>query len=340
MIDIQEKSPTHLDNDTNDSDYFLVKRFTIFTDILKNDQETIKILPNAEIQLTIEVNKMDKNVSVVEIKLCSIKNDLPMEISLHMENGTKYANFTKTLGTTNFFVKAFFRDSTPQTRTPRMYSRFQLDLKLPYDFNDTTMSKLFSEGELSDVEIICDGQTFQCHKLILAMKSDVFKAMLYTNKCTDSLTGTVQVDDINAKTMKTLINYMYQNKVTLEEVTDLDVLNAAKKYNVVDLIAKCEKYIVLNLSMKNVLDVLAVGKSLPTLKIFEKAMEFFRQNAGRKNVLECPRWLKLEAQDKNEIFESCLNMTKCTEEEFNCEIEEFNCELNSSNSSNSSNCEI
>jgi hypothetical protein len=122
--------------------------------------------------------------------------------------------------------------------------KFQFVLKVPYDLTNIKMSKLFTEGELGDVEIRWDDQSFQCHKLILAMNSDVFKAMLYTNKCTENLTGTIRVDDIDAKTMKTLIKYMYQNKVTVEEVTDLDVLIAANKYIVVDLIAKCEKYIV------------------------------------------------------------------------------------------------
>jgi hypothetical protein len=316
----QEKSdlsPIHFDfeGDTNDSDYFLVKRIEFIAAIPSRtiEQQTIKILPNAEIQLTIDSSMKFDDVRVVEIKLCNIKNDdLHMEISLHVDyvdsGGYRYGgqqninvNFTKTLGTTNFFLKPFTTCGGSGDECT-----FQLVLKVPHDFNDTTMSKLFSEGELSDVDIICDGQTFQCHKVILAMKSDVFKAMLYMNKCMENLTGTVRVDDINAKTMKTMINYMYQSKVTFEEVTDLDVLVAANKYNIVELVAKCEKYILMNLSMTNVLDVLAIGKFLPTTKMFEKAMDFFRQNAGRKDVLGGPKWMQLDAQNKNEIFESCL----------------------------------
>jgi hypothetical protein len=110
--------------------------------------------------------------------------------------------------------------------------------------------------------------------------------MLYMNKFAENLTGTVQVDDIDAKTMKTLLCYMYKNRITFEEATDLDVLMAANKYNVVDLVAKCEKYILVNLSKKNILDVFAISKFLPTLKIFEKAMEFFHQMKDTKNVFQ------------------------------------------------------
>jgi hypothetical protein len=55
-----------------------------------------------------------------------------------------------------------------------------------------------------------------------------------------------RVNDIKAKNM-------YQNKITFEDVTNLDDLIAADKYNIVDLVAKCKKYIFMNLSMRNIL---------------------------------------------------------------------------------------
>jgi hypothetical protein len=53
----------------------------------------------------------------------------------------------------------------------------------------------FSEVEFNDVEIICENQTFKCHKSLLALQSDVFKAMLITNECSEKITGTIRVDD-------------------------------------------------------------------------------------------------------------------------------------------------
>jgi hypothetical protein len=150
------------------------------------------------------------------------------------------------------------------------------------------------------------------------MKSDVFKAMLYTNTFTEKLTGSVQVDDIDAKTMKTLLKYMYQNKITCEEVTDLDVLIAADKYNIVDLAAKCEKYILLNLSRRNIMDVLAITKLIPSSKIFEKAMLFFNKKNYAKNLHLGQRWMQLKSQNSDlafEILESRFNMKRCTEKE-------------------------
>jgi hypothetical protein len=161
---------------------------------------------------------------------------------------------------------------------------FEIVLKVPNDLNSphTAISKLFSEGEFTDVEIICGNQTFKCHKLILALYSNVFKAMLYTNKCTENTTGTVRVDDIDAKTMNTMIKYLYHNKITYEEATDLDLIVAANKYNIVDLVAKCEKIIFLTMSVTNIMDVLVVSKLLPTPDLFEKAKLFYNQHFGQK----------------------------------------------------------
>jgi hypothetical protein len=111
------------------------------------------------------------------------------------------------------------------------------------------------------------------------------------NKSTENLTGIVRVDDIDAKTMKTLLKFIYQNKFTFEEATDLDVLMAANKYNIVDLVAKCEKYILMDLSKKNIMDILAISKFLPTTnKIFEKAMNFYHQMEDTKNVFQGKIW--------------------------------------------------
>jgi hypothetical protein len=196
---------------------------------------------------------------------------------------------------------------------------FEIVLKVPNDFlncsGTAAMPTLFTEGENSDVNIICEDQTFKCHKSLLASKSDVFKAMFDTNQCTEQITGTVHVDDINAKTMNTLVKYMYQTKITIDEAMDLNLIVAADKYNIVDLVLKCEKIIVLTMSMKNIMDILAVAKLLPTPDLFEKAKLFFNERKDREKVQDGPKWMQLKTLNPLlafEILESCLNMEKCT----------------------------
>ena len=40
------------------------------------------------------------------------------------------------------------------------------------------LGKIFAqENEFTDVKIICDGRTFECHKLVVSCQSEVFKGM-------------------------------------------------------------------------------------------------------------------------------------------------------------------
>jgi hypothetical protein len=296
----------------------------------------LMLFQNAEIQLTIFARRLEKTAVGLEVELCNMTkitgNDQQnVEVGFHFEGMTNPrvqtdVNFVKALGNTKFFLAPFVVDQYTWTS---VVCRFQLVLKVPYDLtgSSTDMSKLFNNGDFSDVKIMCNGHIFRCHKSILAFKSDVFKAMFNMSKCTEQINGKVQIDDIEAKTMETVIKYMYQNKITFREATDLNVLIAANKYNVVDLVLKCEENILLNLSMTNVLDILAIGHFLPTPNIFDKAMAFFRQIAGRQKVREGQKWLELKSQNPDlaqSIFESCLNIEKCEneEEEFKSEAQD------------------
>ena len=51
-------------------------------------------------------------------------------------------------------------------------SSFPSNLKLKWWKN---MNEQFLKNEFSDVKIICDGKTFDCHKYVLLCQSDFFK---------------------------------------------------------------------------------------------------------------------------------------------------------------------
>ena len=75
----------------------------------------------------------------------------------------------------------------------------------------SNMSQLLDDPTNSDFEIVCQGETkFKVHKLILATRSSVFKAMFNSvadNK--ESQNGQVNVPDIDPLTMKTLLKFIY-----------------------------------------------------------------------------------------------------------------------------------
>jgi hypothetical protein len=344
---LKNESPFNFEKDTEDSDYLGVKRIKFdwgfkwsesnekdkldkhlkATKTLVLKKETIELLPNAKIQLTIRLHQIGR-AGVVQINIGTKTPDLNIEIAglCRIEVCRKITQTdVKLLMTTGDFFMAPFELKSIQhdMHGCLIYDIIQIGLvfKVPNDMNTFTAMPILdcssSEVEFSDFEIICEDQTFKCHKLFLAFKSDVFKAMLYHNKCTENTTGTVHVDDINAKTMNTLLKYLYQNKITYEEATDLNLIVAANKYNIVDLVSKCEKNILLIMSMKNIMDILAITKLLPTPNLFEKVLLFFNQMKDQTQVEHGPKWLELKTQNPAlalEIAERCLNMKIYSEE--------------------------
>ena len=53
--------------------------------------------------------------------------------------------------------------------------------------------KLYLNDEISDVKIFCQDKIFNCHKLILACQSKVFKTMLLDSNMAESISGEVKV---------------------------------------------------------------------------------------------------------------------------------------------------
>merc|ERR1719228_2250129 len=109
--------------------------------------------------------------------------------------------------------------------------------------------------KLSDVKLLCDGKAFECHKLVLSCRSDVFEAM-FTNKMVESQSGEVKIEDVKADALEIMIYFMYHDKVLDEKMINSDLLMLADRYNVQSLTTVCIEYLEQNLSLKNALDVL------------------------------------------------------------------------------------
>jgi hypothetical protein len=53
--------------------------------------------------------------------------------------------------------------------------------RLPTDYSSNFLkcfSKLHQNGDFSDMNLVCSGHTFRCHKVILAVRAEVFANML------------------------------------------------------------------------------------------------------------------------------------------------------------------
>lgn len=96
---------------------------------------------------------------------------------------------------------------------------------------------LYLNDEYSDVTLQVNGQAFHAHKVILAARSQYFRALLFGG-LRESHQAEVEIKDTNLTAFKVLLRYIYTGWVSLgseKEETVLEILGLAHQYGFEDL---------------------------------------------------------------------------------------------------------
>ncbi|XP_072390147.1 BTB/POZ domain-containing protein 9 isoform X1 [Diabrotica undecimpunctata] len=99
------------------------------------------------------------------------------------------------------------------------------------------LAALCLNQEHSDVTLVVEGQKLNAHKVILAARSDYFRALLYGGM-KESTQNEILLPDAPLKAFKVLLKYIYTGHMfltTLEEDVILDTLGLAHQYGFQDL---------------------------------------------------------------------------------------------------------
>ena len=75
---------------------------------------------------------------------------------------------------------------------------------------------------------------------MLAARSTVFKAMLENENFNEANKRKAEVEDMDPKTLETLLKYIYTDEVSNEDISPA-LLSAADKYNMRTLVNMCEQ---------------------------------------------------------------------------------------------------
>jgi hypothetical protein len=173
--------------------------------------------------------------------------------------------------TPQFYVEVVIKFLHEQSFTER--KRFSLIQDL---------ARLFDDKKKTDFKIVCDGETFKCHKAILAARSDVFYSMFQRSESRNKSGKVKKFKDIDAKTMKSLLRYIYQNHFPEGGEVDMNLLNGAHKYNLAELVSHCQESIVKNISDETAWDIAVSSRLMAYQDIYEAAKKFINTHPSLK----------------------------------------------------------
>jgi BTB/POZ domain/BTB And C-terminal Kelch len=115
-------------------------------------------------------------------------------------------------------------------------------------------------------------QTLACHKIILAMASPVFETMFFGsfNQKDDPIT----ISDVQADAFKALLEYIYTDKININNVDKaFDLCYAAKKYMLPYVVDNCTKFLWSVLSPKNACRAYEFAKLFEEPSLQEKCLQ-------------------------------------------------------------------
>jgi len=114
------------------------------------------------------------------------------------------------------------------------------------------------DSSFSDVTLKTKGRSFKAHRVILAARSPVFRAM-FTHNMQEAKNNEVIIKDIDAEVMEELLRFVYTNKV--QDITRIAkaLLAAADKYALDSLKVVCESTLIGQMTVEDVASILVLS---------------------------------------------------------------------------------
>ena len=159
----------------------------------------------------------------------------------------------------------------------------------------TEILKVMHEKNIhTDMQIEVGDKTFRAHRAVLASRSSVFLKM-FESDMKEKEERRVIISNIDPEVVSDLLTYIYTGGAPQMKSHVEDLLLAADKYNIPDLVTLCEDELRRNLTPTNVAEVLLLADSLQlgsSNSLKESCIHFISKNSAQ--VYKSESWKKLK----------------------------------------------
>jgi len=152
----------------------------------------------------------------------------------------------------------------------------------------------------SDMQLTVEGEggVINAHKIVLASRSEWFKAMLVNQMCEASM-KVVVVKEIKFDTLSLLVEYLYTDTVNIDEANVVDLFVAADRFQVKRLQAICENFLIKNIDEDNIIHVFELADRANATQLRTFCVNWILSNFGE--VLRKGEHLNLARELQMEI---------------------------------------
>lgn len=164
------------------------------------------------------------------------------------------------------------------------------------------LGSLLDARDAKLVTLVAEETELAVHRAVLVAKSPVFAAMLADDDA-GAAGGRIVVADVKPKVLEQLVTFLYRDGTPELCGMAPQLLSAADKYGVLDLKAKCELQLALNLSVENLVTsaFLAMRHSCPRLE--QTARCLFQANPTA--VMGTEGWAEAVRNTPEEFLKLC-----------------------------------
>ncbi|KAL6843271.1 hypothetical protein ACP4OV_026984 [Aristida adscensionis] len=161
------------------------------------------------------------------------------------------------------------------------------------------LAGIHATGDGADVTYSVEGRLFRAHRIILAMRSPVFKAELYGGMM-ESTAALVEVGGVRAAVFEALLRYMYTDALPAGDGHDdvetmCDLLAAADRYDVERLRLLCAHRLCAMLTAGNVARMLSLADDHRCDALKDACIRFMTTPGRMKDVAASEGYMQLRS---------------------------------------------
>ncbi|VDK53261.1 unnamed protein product [Anisakis simplex] len=154
---------------------------------------------------------------------------------------------------------------------------------------------LCNSADCSDVTLKVEGVAFPAHRVILAARSEYFRALLF-NGMRESRNSEIELVDTPVNGFKMLLKYIYTGKLSLSSLKEdlvLDMLGLAHKYGFSELELSISEYLKAILNIRNMCTIYEAANLYSLRSLSDVCLNFADKHASE--VLATQGFLQLSA---------------------------------------------